>query len=422
MTARAGATRPLARLAGFAAVAIASAVVPLLSVPALTASYGADGWAAVATGMSVGAAAAVVIELGYGLTGPQMVAREGPRARAATLVLSAWTRAMLFVPAAAVASGVAAAVAPHHGGAAALMAAAAAAQGMATVWFYTGTGRPHLILACDIAPRVVAAGASALLLTHGAPLIVHPALLLGASLVAVCVGVTVAVRGTGVRRRIRPRRCLRVLRIQSRVTTGRLASSVYIALPTAMVATVAPLATATFASVERVQRLVLAGLAILPGAAQSWVGSAQDRRERTRRAWRATGVLVLTGGVAAAALVFAMDAITLLLFQGTVEVDRSLALLSAAVIVLTSASRGVGGLVLVAMQRPHKVADAALGGSAVGVVAIPVAARALGAAGGLIGEVAAELATLTSLCVAALRRGDNRAADRRRERSAALHG
>ena len=57
------------------------ALIPLLAVPVVTGTFGATAFAALAIGQSVGAAAAVVVDLGWSLNGPQAVARSGPGAR-----------------------------------------------------------------------------------------------------------------------------------------------------------------------------------------------------------------------------------------------------------------------------------------------------------------------------------------------------
>ena len=58
----------------YAAFPMIGAVTPLLAIPAISQQFGAPGWASIAVGQSVGAAASVAVELGWGLTGPQAVA------------------------------------------------------------------------------------------------------------------------------------------------------------------------------------------------------------------------------------------------------------------------------------------------------------------------------------------------------------
>ncbi|WFR68066.1 hypothetical protein P9139_06980 [Curtobacterium flaccumfaciens] len=46
----------------------------------MTAQFGAKGWTAMALALSVGGAAAIIAELGWGVTGPQRLGREPDRA------------------------------------------------------------------------------------------------------------------------------------------------------------------------------------------------------------------------------------------------------------------------------------------------------------------------------------------------------
>ena len=58
-------------MALFAVIPTIGIASPYLALPALTQAFGADGWASVAVGQSIGLAVSVPVELGWGLVGPQ---------------------------------------------------------------------------------------------------------------------------------------------------------------------------------------------------------------------------------------------------------------------------------------------------------------------------------------------------------------
>ncbi|WP_164983904.1 hypothetical protein, partial [Cellulomonas endophytica] len=386
--------RGAARLAGLVTNSLVAAFAPLVVVPVVTTTHGAAGWGALAVASSVGAFGAVAVESGWSLDGPQRVARgTEPHARR-LLAVSLAGRALLVVPVAAAAALVVLALAPSYAAEAAGVAAVSAAFGLNSNWYLVGTGRPWSMLLLDTAPRVAAGAGAAGLLAAGAPLAVYPAAL----------GVALLLSLGAVHRRLRPawgfvrllgpRRLLRSVSGQTVVTAGRLASATYIALPVTLLAVVSPAAVPAFAAVERVQRLTLAGLQMLPAALQTWVGSrstSQDREERARKG----ALVVLLGGVLAAAAHTLLAPVAIdVLFSGTVAVTPLLLALSAGVIVLTSATRGIGGLWLVSRGRARRVAASGGVGMAVGVPLALGLGALFGAAGGLAAEAAAETSVL----------------------------
>ena len=91
----------------YLAVPLLNAVSPLLALPAITAHFGGSAWAAIAVGQSLGGTAGVIVELGWGLSGSQRVARMSPRNRANAFGVSLVAKAIVGVPVigAAVAGG-----------------------------------------------------------------------------------------------------------------------------------------------------------------------------------------------------------------------------------------------------------------------------------------------------------------------------
>lgn len=392
------------RALGFVLVSVAGAVAPLVVLPALTSRFGAAGWSSIAIGMSIGSAAAVICELGYGLSGPMMISRARGRARLAAFQISLRARVLALLPAATLGAALSFALAADFKAEAAATAVAFSALGLANTWFFVGTGRPFALLLCDTLPRVGLTVAAAVSLNNGAPLWAYPLSIGVAGVLAPLLGGRWASRGEPrLRLRLGPRRLFGVIAFQGHATSGRLASSVYIALPVALVALTSPQSVAVFAAAERLQRMVLTGLQVLPNVAQPWVGASSRRDERTRRATRATQVMAIVGIGTALVYVAVFPVVIGVLFSSTIDVPHIVVWLSFLVISLTSVSRGVGGLVLVALSRVPAIARSAYLGLTVGVVAIPVGAALFGAAGGMAGEVLAEASVLGAQLRAASR-------------------
>lgn len=378
-----------------------SAFAPVLLVPVVTSRFGPEGWGSYAVGQSIGAAAAVIVELGWGLTGTQRVARQAPEHRRRTLAFAGATQAMALPPVLVACAVVALVVAPRDAPVVAAIAAAACLGSVNGVWYFIGQGRPVDVLRADVAPKVGAMGLGALAVTLGASIWTIPAALcIGALSAQAC---TVRVTGLG-----RPdfrsctlRRILHLQRAQASALAARALSATYIALPTALVALAAPPAVPVFAAADRLQRWVLTGLQPLPNTMQSWVGTPGERRRRVRRALAGVAVAAVVGIVVGAAFALAAPAASTVMFAGRLRVPESFALLGGMLIAVVCTSRATGGLLLVAVGAIPSITVSALAGCLVGAPVILGAASAWGAGGALAGVAATEGVVLTVQCVAA---------------------
>jgi hypothetical protein len=402
------------RFAVFVAVPALTSLVPLLALPGVTSVAGASGWAAVAVGQSVGAAGAVVTELGWGLTGTVRVGRQSEAAARRLLAWSLATKSVAVLAVMPVAAAAAALLAPAHRPEAAAIAGVGALSSVNAVWFYIGRGDPGRLLLLDALPRTLCGVGSAVLLLHGAPLWIF---VLGVGVPALTAPV-LAVRAVGLRRTdcvgMTSRRLLQVIAMQRTALAGRAVSSVYIALPVTLVAAVAPTAVvASFAAADRLQRMILTGLQALPNTVQHWVGSSPDLTTRLTRARRACVVTVLLGAGVGAGLVVLAPTVSRWLFSDTASVTRPEAVFCAGIITVVSGSRITGGVILVVLRRVRSITVSASVGACVGVVAVPVGAATHGVAGALAGTLLAELAVL-GVQLDAARRGSASASARGR--------
>lgn len=368
---------------------------PLLALPAVTTSYGADGWAAVAIGQSIGGGAAVLVELGWALSGSQRVAPLMSRPARRILALSLVTKAIVLAPILTSAFVLGMFLAQNQNLAAALTAVGTALTGLSCVWFYMGRAQLKRILLLDSVPRLAGILFAALWINHGGPLwayaVIGIILPCCASLILIT---TVEGLTPSLLRGYSMRRYMVVLNIQRHALAARSLSALYISLPVAVVSIVAPNAVAVFGAIERLQRMTLQVLAVLPNMMQSWIGSATDFEERRQRIDRAilyNGGLGVAAGITYACLApLAAD----LVFSGVVDVSLELSILSGTLVLIVCLSRGTGNLALVAMRKIRTITRSTLWGSTVGVLALFILAKLFGTLGALIAEIIAELVVL----------------------------
>lgn len=153
----------------YGASPVVVALAPFAVVPAVTTRFGADGWAVCAVALSVGAAVAVVAELGWVVVGPQRVSRD-PRRHAEIHHDALASRLVALVVLAPVAVVAVTLLVDEHRGAAVLLTLGVAAGALSPTWLFVGLGRPGLTLLCEALPRVVLALAAAGVIALGGPL------------------------------------------------------------------------------------------------------------------------------------------------------------------------------------------------------------------------------------------------------------
>jgi len=390
--------RRLLYLSAFLLVPALSAVTPLVAVPAITASAGAQGWEAYALGISIGSLVCVLVELGWPLTGPQRVAAEAPGLRWETLLQSLRTRLIaLFVlaPVAVVLAVVLTyATGSEHETTTVLMALASAVTGLSCNWYFTGVGKPLRILTSDALPRALMVTVAAVAVAAGAPIWVVPA----GYLIAVLCGPAAAL-ALARHERTGPasftiRGDLRSIRSQWAAMSGRSVAALYMALPVTLVAGFAPSALAAFAAADRLMRMTLSILVALPNAMQNWVGSASSPLERRHRIRDALVINAAVGVVAGVGFAVLAPWVSGVLFSGAVDIDPTLALVSGVVLALVCISRATGPLGLVRYGRIHALALSSVVAACVGVPAVCVLAVVGGAVGAVVGEIAAEVTAI----------------------------
>lgn len=384
----------LRRLGGFAAVPLVGAVIPLLAIPAITATAGGAGWAAVAVGLSVGAAGAVLIELAWGLTGPQLVARTDAANRPRVYLLACYAKVLVFCVVAPVGALIASHLSVGHRATSVVACLGGLSVALSPGWFFLGLGTPSRILLTESLPRVLAVAATSVGLLLGCPLWISPMGNLVAGLVAPVLGWRFVEGRRSPRAGIRLGEVLTAANDQRMAMGGRALTALYIALPTALLSMVDPSAVAQFSAVERLMRMSLAVVQSVPNAFQRWVGSALGCGEQRRRITSAVRINLAVGVVCSAGFALLGPWAGALVFSGTIHTPRHLAALAGAVILCTTVSRAVGGLGLVRLGRLRWIVASAAAACAVGAPLLMTLGSAHGAPGALSALVLAELVAL----------------------------
>lgn len=363
-----------------------SAAAPLAVIPAVTSRFGASGWSAVAVGMSVGIAAAVVGELGWSIVGPLRIARD-PAARAAVFARATASKLVVTAVLLPVVVTVTATVVERHVLAAVLVAVGVALGALSPTWYFVGLGRPGRIVLTEALPRVVLAVAAAVAVWAGAPLEVY-----GACLVLAVVATALLTPLVDDAARFPSARAFAqvplVVREQAVLVLGRAVTTTYKSLPVALLGVTAPASVAAFAAADRPLRMGLQVLSAVPDRLQTWVGT-PDAELARRRSVVSFGMNVGLGAVAGTVFAVAMPAVSAWLFAGAVHVDRDLAAWGGALVAVICSSRGAG-LALVSAGRHAHTTTAAIAAAVVGVPGVLAAGAAAGATGAVAALVLAE--------------------------------
>lgn len=268
-------TPVLGKMAIFAFGPAISLLAPLVAMPAISSTFGADGWSSIATGQSLGMAIAVIVELGWGITGPVRAAsgtlpdvsrlfRESVMERGLTL--------LVLVP---VIAAIILVIGTAHPQVAILAAVSMSLNGLAASWLYVGLSKPLMMVLLDTLPRAGASLAGAwTLVAVGRNLELLPTIQILGGLIATLAPFAFLPQPS---RRIGKRRSVgKVLkefwRAQGAAMVVRVSTTAYVALPTVLLAIVGgQAAVASYAAVDRLARSGLSGLGSAGLAFQGWI-------------------------------------------------------------------------------------------------------------------------------------------------------
>lgn len=164
------------RLAGFGLVPVLSMVGPFFVLPVIARSTNTAEWVGLGVGQSIGMLAAVIVSIGWPLSGPsRMATAGGPIQQLVVYSDSVRTRGAMCLMTLPVVTLAAILTAPQ--GAANItitVALSFTATGLAPTWAFVGMGRPWLGLLIDTLPRATISAAAAIAILNGIAVTVYP--------------------------------------------------------------------------------------------------------------------------------------------------------------------------------------------------------------------------------------------------------
>ncbi|MCW2757784.1 MAG: hypothetical protein JWO46_1530, partial [Nocardioidaceae bacterium] len=260
--------------AGFVTSALVLAVSPLVSIPAITSQFGAQGWASFAVGQSFGGALAVIVGFGWPLVGPARVARADAEETGRMLVSALAGQAAVLLVLLAPFMLVAALAVDQFHATAALTTVSAGLAGLVPTWLFVGRSSPGGALVFTALPSLLGAVLGSGLLLLGAPLVSLPITIAAAQAASIAL---LLLRESGGRVRTPTlTRVLGDLRSQVALAGTQIASLSYINLPVGIFALTGASGLVEFAGGDRLYRLALAALLPVTQVFQGWVPSATE--------------------------------------------------------------------------------------------------------------------------------------------------
>lgn len=384
-------------LSPYFAIPFLSAVTPFLALPAITSTYGVSGWATVAIAQAAGTFAGLLVELGWGVTGPQRVARMNGKTAASLYRQSVTTKLTVFCVIASPIFFVAHALSPEFKAAGGAIAVATAALGLSPAWFYIGKGRPLRILLFESIPRLIAVAIAAVAIYRNAPIVTYAVGLVASVLVSLLL--TAVAGGLGW---FQWAGSLAAMRSQSIVIVGRVIGGAYTSLPTVLLSFVHPNSVPLYAAADRLARMGLSVLAGVPARLQSWIGheSAIVRSQRAKKSLGYNAALGLFSGLTF--FVLAPWA-TRILLSDSVSMNYATSALGGLLVLAVCTSRGFG-LSMVSAGRANQLTFAIVLSALVSIPLIFTLGAEFGANGGLLAVLMAEITGIAIQAIIVIRR------------------
>jgi hypothetical protein len=315
------------RLGLFGASVLLNGAISLITIPIVIAVAGADPWASMATGQSIGNSIGVLVAFGWGLTGPATIAMASVDRRPGLFLDSLFARGALLLPLILIQALVTVAIVPHAKFVAFVAGLAMTLAGVSANWYFTGESRPGRFLLLDTVPRVLGTVVGLLLVVLTDELLFFALAQLAGSLLALGVSSYVIFRGQELdfREAARWRNVVARLREQRHgvVATGLQAGLTPAIL--AVVAVAAPPSLPLFVLADRLSKFVGMATSPLIQVFQGWVPAARGA-ELLRRINLSARVTVALGILAAVTYAALLPLFSELLTHGQVKVDTSSAI------------------------------------------------------------------------------------------------
>lgn len=390
------------RIAAFAGLPLLASLASFILLPIIPSIGGAPAWNSLAVGQATGSIAAILIGLGWPLTGPAAVAGSGDEAvRRRYYAVSFATRSLMFVGAVPLmALTLAFTTGASQFRVAFLMACAQAAAGLTPAWYCIATGHAGRIAKYDVLPRMVATLGVIPLLFATNEIYLYPLALLVLGLAGTFWfnkdhSQRSDYSGLGLRTVMRE---IWALRAGAGITS---AAGVYASTPILVVQFAASTAgLAAFVTAEKLYRIGLLATAALGNSLQGWVSEhGADHARRRVFSLRALSGLGLAGWLIMALLAPWVSSV---LFP-KVPADFWTCFWFGLSFFLVCVTTSTGAHWLVPAKQMRIVFSSTIAGAVLGLPAMIILSGLMGGAGGALGLVIGEVA-VTLIQLRAIRR------------------
>lgn len=380
------------RIAAFAGLPLLASLASFILLPIIATVGGPPVWNSLAVGQAVGAIAAIVIGLGWPLTGPAAVASERDAVTRRRLYATSFvTRFYVFVCAVPLMAGVLSLTGVREQfWVAFLMACAQAAAGLTPAWYCIATGHAGRIAKYDVIPRMVATlGVIPLLFATGGIFLYPLALLLLGLAGTLWFNKDHAQRADF--HGLTPRTVIREiweLRGGAGVTV---AAGAYASTPVLVVqAAVSASGLAAFVSAEKLYRIGQLATAALGNSLQGWVNEfGSDHKERRRFSLLALSVLGAAGWLILSLL---GPWVSATIFGAAYAAEFWTCFWFGLSFLLVCVTTSTGAHWLVPAKQMRVVFSSTITGALVGLPAMVILAHLMGGPGGALGLAVGEIA------------------------------
>lgn len=374
-------------------------VLSIITLAVILRIAGSTVYSSVIVAQALGASGAIVIQYGWSVVGPPLIARADYGLRQQIYAQSLAVRLWLFVPVAFTAYSIAVYVGTGTY-LTWLPLLTGLLQSFSASWFFIGAGRGKLLVILDTLPRVIltVAGLTMALLLDSIGILLIIQL---ASVILTCTASSVAILG---RRRLTvsdlglPMVKL-VIRSHapSAVTLG--VTGFYVTLPAVLLSFVDSQSVTSFAAMDRVGQLTLALTKPIAQFFQSWVPGASQMGV-ARRVRIAVLTSALLSIILAASITLSADPLVSTVTGGRVHVPAAAALFLGITVGTISVSRVVGLTCLTTLNAVGKIMYSTILGAVVGLSLVPPLGAAFGFTGAWLALAAAEASVLTFQLIA----------------------
>ncbi|MBB2976346.1 O-antigen/teichoic acid export membrane protein [Microbacterium endophyticum] len=393
----------LARFAGFGAVPMMSAVVPLLVLPIASRIDGAAGWAAIGTGQAIGSFVAMVASYGWNVNGGARVAQASDAVMQKEIYAqSFWSRIIAYAVAGTAGAILAAVlIGGEFGVVAALAALATGATGLTVAWYSVGVGRARVALWYEAIPTAAFTLLSSVAMLVTGSVAAYPTLML-----AGIVGGLILLNLHLYRAVVPPLDPIALraaFRSNFRLAVADGIGGSYTTAPVPIgQAVIGTTAAAQLTSADKVYRIGVTAIAVLANSLQKWVLEVSFVDGRMRRHVIALTLHAVLGVVGFMVLTLAGAPLTRLLLGDDVTPPAEVFPAYGVTFFIISMTTPLIRNVLVPAHGDRIVMIAIITSAIVGLPAMVIAGTTAGLLGIVSGLVLSEVIVLTFVSIAAI--------------------